>query len=197
MTGLEEVLRRAAADLDAVGARWAIIGGLAVATRAAPRFTQDVDFAVSVLDDSEAEDIVYRMSVRGYAVGMMLEQEYVHRLATIRLIRPVPGMSQVFVDLLFGSSGIEDQVVAHADRLEVWPQFSVPVARVGHLIALKLLSRNERRLQDQLDLEALLAVATDADLEDAREGVALIVERGFHRGRALEADFDQLVREGK
>jgi hypothetical protein len=37
----------------------------------------------------------------GYAAGMMLEQDYVH-------------------------------------RLEVWAQFSVPVARVGHLIALKL-----------------------------------------------------------
>jgi hypothetical protein len=106
MTGLEQVIKRAAADLDAVGAKWAIIGGLAVATRAAPRFTQDVDFAVSVADDAEAEDIVHRMSVRGYAVGMMLEQDYVHRLATIRLIRPVPGKSQVFVDLLFGSSGI-------------------------------------------------------------------------------------------
>jgi predicted nucleotidyltransferase len=197
MTGLEEVLKRAAADLDAVGARWAIIGGLAVATRAAPRFTQDVDFAVSVHDDAEAEDIVYRMSVRGYAVGMMLEQEYVHRLATIRLIRPVPGKSQIFVDLLFGSSGIEDRVVAHADRLEVWPQFSVPVARVGHLIALKLLSRDEHRLQDQLDLQALLAIATESDLDEARKGVSLIVERGFHRGRALEADLDELVREGK
>jgi predicted nucleotidyltransferase len=197
MTGLEEVLKRAAADLDAVGARWAIIGGLAVATRAAPRFTQDVDFAVSVADDAEAEEIVHRMSVRGYAVGMMLEQDYVHRLATIRLIRPVPGKSQVFVDLLFGSSGIEDQVVACADRLEVWPQFSLPVARVGHLIALKLLSRDDQRLQDQLDLQALLAVATEADLEDARNGVALIVERGFHRGRALEADFDTLAREGR
>ncbi|HXT88992.1 MAG TPA: hypothetical protein VN714_07015 [Trebonia sp.] len=95
MTGLEEVLKRAAADPDAVDARWAIIGGLAVATRAAPRFTQDVDFAVSVADDTEAEEIVHRMSVRGYAVGMMLEQDYVHRLATIRLIRPVPGKSQV------------------------------------------------------------------------------------------------------
>ena len=197
MTGLEEVLKRAAADLDAVGARWAIIGGLAVATRAAPRFTQDVDFAVSVHDDAEAEDIVYRMSVRGYAVGMMLEQEYVNRLATIRLIRPVPGKSQIFVDLLFGSSGIEDQVVAHADRLEVWPQFSVPVARVGHLIALKLLSRDEHRLQDHLDLQALLAVAKESDLSEAREGVSLIVERGFHRGRALKADLEALVREGK
>lgn len=195
MTGLEEVLRRAAIDLDGVGAKWAIIGGLAVATRAAPRFTQDVDFAVSVRDDAEAEDIVHRMSVRGYGVEMMLEQDYVHRLATTRLVRPIPGRSQVFVDLLFGSSGIEDQVVAHADRLEVWPEFRVPVARVGHLIALKLLSRDERRLQDELDLQALREVATDADLEDARKGVALIVERGYHRDRALKEDFEQFVRE--
>jgi hypothetical protein len=57
--------------------------------------------------------------------------DYVHRLATIRLSRPVPGKPQVFVDLLFGSSGIEDQVVACADRLEVGPQISVPVARLG------------------------------------------------------------------
>jgi hypothetical protein len=91
------------------------------------------------------------------------------------------------VDLLFGSSGIEDQIVAFAGRLEVWPQVDVPVTRVGHLIALKLLSRNDRRLQDQLDLQALLAVATEADLEDARKGVTLIVERRFHRSRALEA----------
>jgi predicted amino acid dehydrogenase len=46
MTGLDEVLRRAGADLDAVGAKWAIIGGLAVATRAA-RPSQDLDFATS------------------------------------------------------------------------------------------------------------------------------------------------------
>ena len=66
----------------------------------------------------------------------------------------------------------------------------------GSQVALKLLSRDERRLQDQLDLQALLAVATEADLEDARKGVSLIVERGFHRGRALEADFGTLVRDG-
>ena len=54
----------------------------------------------------------------------------------------------------------------------------------------------QRRLRDQLDLQALLAVATEADLEDARKGVSLIVERGFHRGRALEADFGTLVRDG-
>ena len=46
-----QVLRQAAADLDAIGARWAVIGGLAVAFRAEPRFTKDVDVAVAVADD--------------------------------------------------------------------------------------------------------------------------------------------------
>jgi hypothetical protein len=51
----------------------------------------------------------------------------------------------VFIDLLFGSSGIEDQVVALAGPLEVLPGFVVPVAAVGHLIALKLLARDDAR----------------------------------------------------
>jgi hypothetical protein len=33
MESVEAVLRQAAADLDAIGARWAVIGGLAVAPR--------------------------------------------------------------------------------------------------------------------------------------------------------------------
>ena len=37
MESVDAVLRQAAADLDAIGARWAVIGGLAVAFRAEPR----------------------------------------------------------------------------------------------------------------------------------------------------------------
>ena len=55
MQSVDAVLRQAAADLDAIGARWAVIGGLAVAFRAEPRFTKDVDVAVAVADDREAE----------------------------------------------------------------------------------------------------------------------------------------------
>jgi hypothetical protein len=78
----------AAADLDAIGARWAVIGGLAVAFRAEPRFTKDVDLAVAVADDAEAEGIVNRLQVRGYALASLVEQDYVNRLATARLVRP-------------------------------------------------------------------------------------------------------------
>src|SRR6185437_9925156 len=82
MQSVDAVLRQAAEDLDAIGARWAVIGGLAVAFRAEPRFTKDVDLAVAVEDDAEAEGIVNRLQVRGYALASLVEQDYVNRLAT-------------------------------------------------------------------------------------------------------------------
>lgn len=57
------------------------------------------------------------------------------------------------LDVLFASSGIESEVVGSAELLEVLPGLTVPVARIGHLIALKVLSRDDRdRHQDIADL---------------------------------------------
>jgi predicted nucleotidyltransferase len=193
VTDVEAAFTQAAADLDEMSVDWAVIGGLAVSARTAPRFTQDVDFAVSVATDDEAESIVHRLQVRGYAVGMLVEQDEMGRLATARLIRPVPGSSQIFVDLLFASSGIEDLVVKQAERIEILPGCIAPVAGIGHLIALKLLSADESRLQDQLDLQALLAVAAADDLAQARYAAEAIVARGFNRGRSLPQDLERLV----
>lgn len=47
MTSVESALRKATADLNAIGARWALVGGLAVSVRTVPRFTRDLDFARS------------------------------------------------------------------------------------------------------------------------------------------------------
>ena len=99
MQSVDEVLRQAAADLEAIGARWAVIGGLAVAFRAEPRFTKDVDLAVAVADDQEAEGIVNRLQVRGYALASLIGQDYVNRLATARMVRPLAGSSSAFIDL--------------------------------------------------------------------------------------------------
>lgn len=74
MQSLDAVLMQAAADLDAIGARWAVIGGLAVAFRAEPRFTKDIDLAVAVADDEEAEGIVNRLQVRGYALTSLVSR---------------------------------------------------------------------------------------------------------------------------
>ena len=82
-----------------------------------------------------------------------------------------------------------------ADTMEVLPGLPVPVATVGHLLALKLLSRDHRtRPQDQLDLVGLLRVPKD--LEGARHAVSLIHARGFQRDRDLPRDLERLVAEG-
>jgi len=99
--------------------------------------------------------------------------------------------------VLFASSGIEPEIVEAAEPLEILPGLRVPVARVGHLLALKLLSQDDRtRPQDRPDLIALARVATPADIEEARRGVALIHARGFQRNRELERDLERLLARG-
>jgi nucleotidyltransferase AbiEii toxin of type IV toxin-antitoxin system len=131
-TPVESALRKAVADLSALKVQWALIGGLAISVRSVPRFTKDLDFVVAVADDPEAEDVVLRLRGRGYEPAEILEQDYVERLSGVRLEH---GDSDVVVDLLFASSGIEAEVVASATRLDVLPDLSVPVATTGHLIA--------------------------------------------------------------
>jgi hypothetical protein len=86
--------------------------------------------------------------------------------------------------------------VSTADPLKVFPGCMVPVAQVGHLVALKLLSRDDRtRPQDVIDLRALRTVANEVDVELARAAVRRITEHGFARGRDLDAALTEWVRE--
>jgi hypothetical protein len=142
-----------------------------------------------VANDFEAEDVVHQLRGRGYQPVEILEQEYVERLSGVRLMR---SGSDVIVDLLFASSGIEDEVVASATRLKVLPQLSAPVATIGHLIALKTLAG---RNQDLTDLGSLIPAASTEDLKAAREAVRLIHARGFNREQDVAADLDKLISE--
>jgi hypothetical protein len=83
-----------------------------------------------------------------------------------------------------------------AENLLVFPNLSVPVARIHHLIALKVLSRDDRtRPQDSADLRQLILNATAADLELAITSAQLIEHRGFNRERNLVALLEQAWRE--
>lgn len=194
MNPIEAALRRVAADLGALGQCWAVVGGLAVGARAEPRTTRDVDVAVAVATDAEAEALVHALQARGYKVWALVEQDATERLATARLSVPEAGSGGIVVDLLFASSGIEPDLVAAAEEIELVQSLTVPVARIGHLLALKVLARDDRqRPQDWDDIRALLREATDADIDEGRTALRLIVERGYHRGKRLLADLDEIV----
>jgi predicted nucleotidyltransferase len=189
---VERALKRIFAQLDDAGVPCALIGGLAVSARAEPRTTRDVDVAISAEGDSAAEQVVFHLQNHGYVVGMLLEQENTGRIATVRLTRD--SERSVYVDLLFASSGIEPEIVAAAEEIAVLEEVTVRVATRAHLIAMKVLARDDRhRPQDFDDLRALLADATESDLTTVREALALVEFRGFNRGRSLSEDFTRAI----
>ena len=184
MSTLVATLRAVAAELESSGERFAVVGGLAVSARAAPRLTRDADIAVAVDDDAHAEALVQRLQTRGFTLIAAVEQQATGRLATARLVRG--SADGLVTDLLFASSGIEPEVAAGAERLSILPGLVLPVASVGHLVVMKLLARDDRqRPLDADDLEALRAIATETDWKVAGEAAALVMERGAARGRDL------------
>ena len=196
MTPLERSLRDAVDTLGRAGARFALVGGLAVAARAEPRLTRDADLAVAVGSDAEAESVVRSMVTEEFRVVATLEHERSRRLAAVRVTRASTDLSTV-TDLLFASSGIEPEIVSSADDIEIVPGLTLPVATVGHLIATKLLARDDRRRPaDADDLARLAAAAGSGDWEHAAAAVLLIQQRGFDRGRDLVSALERLRTEG-
>jgi len=172
---------------------WALVGGWAVSARAEPRLTRDIDIAISVRDDTEAESVVNELLSSGYQVVGAVEQTGRGRLATVRLRSVRFATSGIVVDLLFASSGIEAEVVTAAEEIDLMEDVTMPTATVGHLIALKLLAREDRtRPQDADDLRALMEVAAEDDLATAAAAVELIERRGFNRRRDLVAALAEL-----
>ena len=196
MNPVTGALQQIAKDLGVLGRKWALVGGLAVSARAEPRTTRDVDLAVAVTNDADAEALILALQARGYRVLMALEQETTKRLATVRLLPPAGTTQGVVTDLLFASSGIECEIVDSAENLAILPDFEVPVARLGHLLALKVLARDDRRRpQDWDDIRALLAETTAEDLAQARIALSLIEQRGFHRDKPLGILLQEMIDE--
>lgn len=194
MSPIARALADLAAALDALDRHWALIGGLAVSCHVDPRFTRDIDVAVVVTHDADAEGLVHTLTSHGYRATMAIEQDAVGRLATVRLVGEDTSRSDVVVDLMFASSGIETEICVEATRIEVLPGVTVPVATRVHLVAMKLLSVDDTRLQDAIDLRALLAGASDDVLRGVENAITLIERRGYHRGRDLGALLQQFRR---
>lgn len=197
MTRLEQALIRLDVDLRAIGARWALVGGFAVMLRVESRSTRDLDVMLAVSGDRETEDVVRALRMRGYRdhpKGGMVERRD-GRLSTGRLISPpLEDEAGSEVDLLIACTGVEAEVGAAATPKEVSPGVVIPLARAGHLVALKVLAG---RLKDLVDVQTLLREMGEEDLRIARETVDLIERRGFQENpeRNLLVELAKLIDE--
>jgi len=193
-SGLVGALSQVAGLLDDAGFSWCLVGGLAVSVRCEPRFTRDVDLAVRVLDDTEAERVSRLLLGSGYELLSLIEHDKTGRLATARFRPPRSNEHGVTTDLLFASSGIEPEVVDGAEALELLPGKLISVATVPHLLAMKLLSHDsDSREQDAIDIKHLLRVATPSERAMVTQLIGLIHERGCNRGKDLPLVMNQFL----
>lgn len=177
----EAVLAEIAGHLVRLGRPFALVGGLAVSLRAEVRFTRDVDLAIAATDDADVEQLVHTLRGVGYYPIATVEHRERLRLSTVRLASP----AGVVVDLLAASSGIEAEVVARATPIDFGEIGAIPVARAEELLAMKVLSMTERRLQDRIDAVNLVLLNDALDLDVVRENLTEITRRGYHLDQDL------------
>jgi len=190
---LELHSRRAIELLARLGVKFAVVGGIAVSFQAIERLTKDLDLAVAVHDDQESQKIVFEFSQLGYLTEDVFEHEDLNRMATVRMISP--GVNPMFVDLLFASSGIENEIVELAEEGHLFSNINVRVATISSLIALKVLSAREGRMKDIVDLQSLFEVASPEDITAARSLLDLITTRGYNRNKNLQNDLDRYLKQ--
>jgi len=175
MSNILTQLKYVCQDLNELRAKWALIGALAVGVYGEPRTTKDIDIAVVVANKAEQEALVNEFVKRGYGPPQLLWHAMpAHKLGNRLQVRGnVP--NPTVVDLLFSSSGIENEVVTRAQKLEVFPGLEIPVASRGHLIAMKVLSKDDfDRIRDNSDLQQLVNGASEIDLDEARAALDLM-----------------------
>ncbi len=188
---LLSALRQTAQILDDRRRPWALVGGLAVSVRVEPRFTRDIDLVVAVADDADAEALVGDLTAAGFTLKVSLEQQALGRLAAVRVVPPAQGEEGIVVDLLFASAGIEPEICRDAERVEIAPGLIIPVARAGHLVAMKVLALAPDRPQDGIDLRALVSQLSPEERWRAVAAVARIEILGANRGKALGTELER------
>ncbi|MFB9662917.1 hypothetical protein ACFQS3_24795 [Glycomyces mayteni] len=241
VNGLERSYARLGAAFDAVEAPWALTGSLAVSVRVEPAYLTHAGVVLAVRNEQIAHGILDGLEEQGFRLLSVTEQmsvknwdhehgrpadpnhlEIEHHpnglVAGAHLVDDT-GERELEVDLVFAASGIEAEITAAAEPLEILPGQVFRVARTGHLIALMLLSLGDTGRQpepgqfasmdafsseqayigirDRADLTALTNAAADDDWRLAWEAVDLMATRSATRSRDLRSELAAFLAESQ
>ncbi|MBK5295521.1 MAG: nucleotidyl transferase AbiEii/AbiGii toxin family protein [Vicinamibacteria bacterium] len=183
---LSEALVALAHWLSAARVPYALIGGLAVALQAAPRFTKDIDLVVWT-DDARWPELV--ASAEPFSI--MPRRADVLAFAQRTRVLLLAHSSGVPLDISCGALPFEQELVERAEPIDVGAVV-LQVATPVHLLVMKAIANRPR---DRADIETLLRTFPDVDTVAARAVVQEFAD-------ALEApellsDFDRLVRDSQ
>ncbi len=157
---LIEAATKAVELLEELDIPAAIVGGFAVAVRARPRVTKDID--VVALGDLERLDELASAALRA---GFSLRRaDAVDFARTTRVLLLRHDASGVDVDISLGALPFERELVERATKVQLMGR-ELPVARCEDLVIMKALAMRPR---DIADIEGLVELCGAMDLARVR-----------------------------
>ncbi len=127
---------------------YALIGGVAVAFYAEPRFTKDIDLLVR---EGELERVTHILKKEGYFKSSSPWTFKASKLTLHRFMK-VEDLDEMVVDILVAGDDRHERVIANALEAESEGTGTVRVAKKTDLIWLK---QNRNSKQDRADIERL------------------------------------------
>jgi len=160
---LQEALRDLTDALSATGARWMVIGGIAVIARGVRRFTADIDAAVRG-DEIGIDALLVALAKK--RIGPRIEDaRQFARENLVLLLRHEP--SGVEFDVSLAWTEFEHEAIAAA-TVAAFGTVKAPMARPEDLVVFKAIAG---RGKDMDDVAALLALYPKLDLARVRARV--------------------------
>jgi len=160
---LQDALRDLASALTATGARWMVIGGIAVIARGVRRFTADIDAAVR--GDEVDIDTLLAVFAKKRIVPRIEHAARFARENLVLLLRHTP--SGVEFDVSLAWTEFEHAAIAAA-TVAAFGSVNAPMARPEDLVVFKAIAG---RGKDMDDIAALLALYPKLDLALVRARV--------------------------
>jgi predicted nucleotidyltransferase len=194
MNGLITQLKKLSLDLNRLDIKWALVGSMACGIYTDPRTTRDIDISVIAKNKNAQEEVIQKLLELGYHSPQILMLVGPTRIIGQRIQMPSEKAISLPIDLIFNSTGIEESIVENAKILEIIHGIKLPVASLGDLIAMKIISQNDSdRLKDRVDLRLLINKALESDLKITRKSLKLIQERMNLADKNLQEDLDYFL----
>ncbi|MEW5741766.1 MAG: nucleotidyltransferase [Myxococcota bacterium] len=157
---LEQALAALARALNACGAPWMIIGGIAIIARGVRRLTTDID-AVVQGDAVSVQAVIDALGEQGIAPRIERAVDFAQENLVL-LVRHQP--SGVDLDVSFGWTSFEVEALGQRARAR-YGKVSAPMASPEDLVVLKAMAARPKDLEDAA---ALLALYPAIDLGRVR-----------------------------
>lgn len=165
---LEQALADLTAALEATGAPWMVIGGIALIARGVRRFTTDIDAAVR--GDEVAIPSLLAKLARRHIVPRIGDAERFAKENLVLLLEHAP--SGVELDLSLAWTEFEHEAIASA-KVAAFGAVKAPMARPEDLIVFKAIAGRGKDIEDAT---ALLVLYPKLDLVRIRDRVRQLAD---------------------